>query len=39
MGEMSNTYKILVGKHERIRPSGRPGHKWEDNIKMNLKEV
>jgi hypothetical protein len=37
MGEMRNSYKILVGKPEGKRPRGRPRHWWEDNIKMNLK--
>jgi hypothetical protein len=32
-----NSYKILVTKHERKRPLGRPMHRWEDNIKMGLK--
>ena len=32
-------YRILVGKPERRRPQGRPMHKWEDNIKMDLQEV
>jgi hypothetical protein len=30
---------ILVGKAERKRPLGRPRCRWEDNIKMNLKEI
>ena len=30
---------FLVGKHEGKRPLGRPRHRWEDNIKMNLQEV
>jgi hypothetical protein len=29
----------LVGKPEGKRPLGRPGHRWEDNIAMDLKEV
>jgi hypothetical protein len=32
-------YMILVGKPEGKRPLGRPRHRWEDNIKMNLQEV
>ena len=32
-------YNILVGKLEEKRPLGRPGHRWEDNIKMDLQEV
>jgi hypothetical protein len=30
---------ILVLKHEGKRPLGRPGRKWEHNIKMDLQEV
>jgi hypothetical protein len=29
----------LVGKPERRRPLGRPRHRWEDNIKIDLREV
>jgi hypothetical protein len=29
----------LVGKPEGKRPLGRPRHRWEDNIKMNLREI
>jgi hypothetical protein len=29
----------LVGKSEGKRPLGRPRHRWEDNIKMDLQEV
>jgi hypothetical protein len=29
----------LVGKPERKRPLGRPRHRWEDNIKMDLREI
>jgi len=32
-------YRVLVGKPERRRPLGRPRHRWEDNIKMDLQEV
>jgi len=28
-----------VGKPEGMRPLGRPRHRWEDNIKMDLHEV
>jgi hypothetical protein len=37
--EMRNAYKILVGEPEGQRSLGRPRHKWEDNIKMNLREM
>jgi hypothetical protein len=29
----------LVGKPEGKRPLGKPRHRWEDNIKMDLQEV
>jgi hypothetical protein len=38
-GEKRNAYMILVGKSEGKRPLGRPKHKWEDNIKMDLREM
>ena len=34
-----NEYRVLVGKPEEKRPLGRPGHRWEDKIKMHLREV
>ena len=34
-----NAYRFLVGKPEGKRPLGRPRSRWEDNIKMNLREV
>jgi hypothetical protein len=37
MGEMRNAYRILVGKLEGKLPLGRPRHRWEDNIRMDLK--
>jgi hypothetical protein len=39
MGEKRNAYRILVGKRERKRPSGRPRRRWEDNIKISLREI
>jgi len=30
---------LLVGKPERRRPLGRPRRRWEDNIRMDLREV
>jgi len=32
-------HRVLVGKPEGKRPLGRPRHRWEDNIKMDLQEV
>ena len=39
MGERRRVYRVLVGKPEGKRPLGRPRHRWEDNIKMDLQEV
>jgi hypothetical protein len=39
MGEKKSAYRILVGRPEGRRPLGRPRHRWEDNIKMDLQEV
>ena len=39
MGERSGIYRVLVGQPEGTRPLGRPRHRWEDNIKINLQEV
>jgi hypothetical protein len=37
-GEVRNAYIILVGKPERKRFIGRPMRRWEDNIKMDLRD-
>jgi hypothetical protein len=39
MGRMKNTYKILVGKPEGKSPFGRSSRRWEDNIRMDLREI
>jgi hypothetical protein len=39
MGEMRNAYKILVGKPEGKRPCGRTRRRWEDNIRMDRREI
>jgi hypothetical protein len=39
MGEGRGAYRILVERPEGRRPLGRPRHKREDNIKMDLQEV
>jgi hypothetical protein len=36
---MRNAYNMLVGKCEGKRPLGRPGRRWENNIKMDLPEI
>jgi hypothetical protein len=39
MGKGRSVYRILVRKPEGKRSLGRPRHRWEDNIKMDLQEV
>jgi hypothetical protein len=39
MGEGRGVYNIFVGKAEGKQPLGRPRHRWEDNIMMDLQEV
>jgi len=39
MGEKSCIYRVLVGKPEGKILLGRPRYRWEDNIKMDLREV
>jgi hypothetical protein len=38
-GEKRNEYEILVGEPEGKRAVGRPRRRWEDNIKMHLREI
>jgi len=39
MGEGRWVQRVLMGKPEGKRPLGRPRRRWEDNIKIDLKEV
>jgi hypothetical protein len=39
MGEVRSEYNILVGRPEGRRPLGRHRRRWEDNIKMDLREI
>ena len=39
MEESRNAFKILTGKPTGKRLIGRPSPKWEDNIRMDLKEI
>jgi hypothetical protein len=38
-GRDEKAYKILVGKLEERRPFLRPVHRWENSIKVVLKEI
>jgi hypothetical protein len=39
MGEGRNVYRVLMGKLEGKRPLEKPRHKWEDGIKMDVREI
>jgi hypothetical protein len=39
IGEMKNAHNVLIAKPEGKRPLGRSRRRWEDNVKMDLKEV
>ena len=39
MGKRRGVHGVLAGKPEGKRPLGRPRRRWEDNIKMDLREV
>jgi hypothetical protein len=39
MEEGRGAYRVFVGRPEGKRPVGRPGHRWEDNIKLDLGEI
>jgi hypothetical protein len=39
MGEERKVYKVLVGKPEGKRPLGRPRSRWEDGIRMDVREI
>jgi hypothetical protein len=39
MGEGRSVYRVLVGRPEGKRPLERPRRRWEDNIKMDFREI
>jgi hypothetical protein len=39
MEEGRGVYRVLVGRPEGKRPLVRPGHRWEYNIKLDLREI
>jgi len=39
MKEMRRAHRILVGRPEGKRPLGRPRRRWEDNIRMDLRDI
>jgi hypothetical protein len=39
MGEERKVYKVLVGNPEGKRPVGRPRHRWDEGMKMDLGKI
>ena len=39
MDERGNAFQLLTGKPTGNRPLGRPSHRWENNIRIYVKEV
>jgi hypothetical protein len=39
MGEGRGVYRVLVGRPEGKRPLRRPRRRWEDNIKLDFREI
>ena len=39
MEESRSAFKILTGKPTGKRPLGRPRHRWEGNIRMDIEEI
>jgi len=39
IGEWRDIYRVLVGKPDGKRPLGRTRSRWEDNIKIDLREI
>jgi hypothetical protein len=39
MGERRGVYRVLVGRPEGKKPLGRCRRRWEDNIKVGLRET
>jgi len=39
MEDRRGAYRVLVGRLEGRKPLGRPRHRWEDNIKMDIQDM
>jgi hypothetical protein len=39
MGEGRGVYRVLVWKPEGKKSLGRPRRRWEDNIKMDIRDI
>jgi hypothetical protein len=38
-GAKRNSYRVLVETPELKRPLGKPRRRWEDNIRMDIREI
>jgi hypothetical protein len=38
-GDRKDAYRVLAGRPEERRPLGRPKRRWQDNNKIDLREV
>jgi hypothetical protein len=38
-GRGRSVYRVFIGRPKGKRSLGRPRHRWEDNIKMDLREM
>jgi hypothetical protein len=39
VGEGGGVYRVLAGRPEGKEPLGRPRHRWENNIKIDIREI
>jgi len=39
MGKVRSVFRVFVGRPKGKRPLGRPRRRWEDNIKLDLRDV
>jgi hypothetical protein len=39
VGEERTVYMVLVGRPERKKPFGRPRRRWEEEMKLHLREI
>jgi hypothetical protein len=39
LGDGRSVYRVLVGRPGGKRPLGRPRRRWEDNIKLDIREI
>jgi hypothetical protein len=39
LGQVRGVHSVLLRRHEGKRPLGRPRRRWDDNIKMDLRDI